>query len=83
MGLRGQQLSELGCRESEAAVVIEGVLIEMRHFRSGAPAPDDINELLAIKLCRAQVGALAGGARIAMFVAVHAVAELAVSLFMK
>jgi hypothetical protein len=42
----------------------------MRHFRSGAPAPDDINELLAIKLCRAQVGALAGGARI-------------VSLFMK
>src|SRR6516164_11563770 len=55
----------------------------MRHLRSRTPTSNNLNQLLAIKLGRVQIGALSGRARIAMAVAIHAVAELAVRLFMK
>jgi hypothetical protein len=55
----------------------------MRHFPSRTPTPNNLNQLLAIKLGRVQIGAFSGRAWIAMAIAVHAVAELAVRLFMK
>ena len=83
MRCRWYPRAELGSRQAKAALVLVGVFVEMRHLRSRTPTPNNLNQLLAIKLGRVQIGSLSGRARIAMAVAVHAVAELAVRLFMK
>src|SRR5262245_6136117 len=76
-------LSELGGGEAVAALVLVGVFVEVRHLRAGPATGDHLDQLLALEAGLVQVRSLAGRARIAVAVAVDAVAELAVRLLLK
>src|SRR5262245_15349474 len=76
-------LSEFGGGETVAALVLVGIFVEVRHFGAGPAAGDHLDQLLALEAGLVQVRSLAGRTRIAVAIAVDAVAELAVRLLLK
>ena len=64
--------------EAIAVRVLIGVFVEVRHFGSGTPAGDHLDQLPSVKARLVQIGRPAWGAWIATPVAIDAVAKLAV-----
>src|SRR5215475_4599386 len=66
-----------------AVRILVGVFVEVRHLGGRPPAGDDLDQLGAIERSLVQVGSSTRRARIAAPVAVRAVAELAIGLFVE
>src|SRR5262249_24922488 len=74
-------VAELGGGEAVAALVVVGVFVEVRHLGAGPPTGDHLDQLLMVETRLVQIRRLAGRARIAVAVAIDAMTELAVGLF--
>src|SRR5262245_19843111 len=78
--IMGLVLADFLVRHAVATLVLIGVFVEVRHFRTGPAAGDDLDELVTSQRRLVQVGRLSRRTRIAVPIAVDAMAELAIRL---